>query len=149
MMLFVSVSASKSVVYSSSWWRLLDAEMLTNNIILTPVNIKEPSSTDSQSGHFIICVCLFRFLATTRNRICWRTLLGSPTLYKARDHLLTYTFMHRLRRIVQIIEIWIIEVALFILVLACSIATPTITAVRILFWVLCTIVTYCVWFFAH
>ena len=56
MMLFVNVSASKSLhqdeEYTTVFFVLMKA--LTNNIILTPVNIKEPSSSDPQSGHFII-----------------------------------------------------------------------------------------------
>ena len=36
------------VVYSS-WWRLVEAETSKPNITLTP---EEPSSSDSQSGHF-------------------------------------------------------------------------------------------------
>ena len=44
------------VVYSLSWWRLLEAKTLKNNIILIPVNVKEPSSNNLRSGHFIIYV---------------------------------------------------------------------------------------------
>ena len=65
------------VVYSS-WWMLVEAETSMINIILHLSN-----------HHWAIhgqvtmtCVCWFRFLATTRNCIYWRTLLESPTLYK-------------------------------------------------------------------
>ena len=56
--------------------------MLMNNIILTPVNIKEPSSSDSPSGHFIICVCLFAFQRLLpETAFVDRHPSESPTLY--------------------------------------------------------------------
>ena len=73
--------------YSSSWLRFLEAKTLMNNIILTPVNIKKiiewftVGSSDSRLSHIIICIRLFSFLATTRNRICWRPLVESPTFW--------------------------------------------------------------------